>query len=91
MIANTNASAASVTITYLRSSGGPIVKTYTVQGSSRFTISVNARVPELQNETFASVIASTNGVPIVVERAVYWSGIGAFWAGGTNATAVVLP
>ncbi|MBN8733935.1 MAG: hypothetical protein J0L64_25590 [Acidobacteria bacterium] len=46
---------------------------------------------ELPDHEFSAIIESTNGIEIVVERAMYWNGPGsAFWAGGTNATAVKL-
>ena len=32
------------------------------------------------------LVESLNGVPIVVERAMYWNGGGEFWGGGTNET-----
>ena len=48
-------------------------------------------VPELADSEFSVIVESTNGVEIVVERAMYWNGPGSsFWAGGTNATAVKL-
>lgn len=33
----------------------------------------------------SAVIESTNGVPIIVERAMYWDAAGQSWAAGTNA------
>ena len=37
-------------------------------------------------EQFGLLVESTNGVPVVVERAMYWNGAGAYWGGGTNET-----
>ena len=91
LLANPGASTADVTITYLRDTGGPLVKTYTVPPTSRFNVDVLTAVPELQNESFGARIESTNGVPIAVERSLYWNANGIFWAGGTNALAVPLP
>jgi hypothetical protein len=34
------------------------------------------------------LIESQNGVPIVVERAMYWDANGVHWSGGTNETGV---
>ena len=48
-------------------------------------------MPELQNESFGARIDVTNGVPIAVERSLYWNANGVFWAGGTNALATPLP
>jgi hypothetical protein len=35
---------------------------------------------------FGTVVESTNGVPIVVERAMYWDAVGQHWAAGLNTT-----
>jgi hypothetical protein len=91
LLANGNATAAAVTIAFLRKMGAPVVKTFTVPASSRFNVHVNSMVPELLNEEFSAVINVTNGQPIAVERALYWDALGTVWAGGTNATAVPLP
>ena len=65
-------------MTYLRESGAPVVKTYTVPPTSRFNIDAGT-VPELQNESFGAQIEVTNGVAIVVERSMYWDANGVFW------------
>jgi hypothetical protein len=96
LLANPQATAAHVTITYLREGGAaPIVKTYTVPATSRFNVDVGSVVPELQSggngESFGARIEVTNGVPIAVERSLYWNANGVFWAGGTNALAIALP
>ena len=75
-------------MTYLRSSGAPIVKKYNVKAASRYNIYVNGFVPELQDEIFGAVIEAPQ--PIAVERAMYWNALGYFWAGGTNAGATPL-
>lgn len=92
LLANPSTSAtAAVTITYLRAGGAaPVVKTYSVAPSTRFNVHVNGMVPELANEKFGALVESTNGVPIFVERALYWNASGVVWAAGTNETAVKL-
>jgi hypothetical protein len=91
LLANPNPTAATVRVTFLRESGAPVVKTFTVSPTSRFNVAVNSMAPELANESFGAVIEVTNGVPIAVERAMYWNSAGVVWAGGSNATAVRLP
>jgi hypothetical protein len=91
LLANAETTAAEVTVTYLRESGAPIVKTYIVPPTSRFNIGVTSFVPELVDESFGALIEVTNGVPIAVERSMYWDANGIFWSGGTNATATRLP
>jgi hypothetical protein len=92
LLANAGAQAADVTVTFLRASGEPIVKTFTVGASSRFNVAVAgplSDVPELADEAFGARIDSTQ--PIVVERSVYSDANGVTWAAGTNATATRLP
>ncbi|HEY8551729.1 MAG TPA: hypothetical protein VIL35_17355 [Vicinamibacterales bacterium] len=92
LIANPTANAAQVRLRFLRENGTSFV-------SPTFTVGANARVTRAalefagpgqlsDAERFGVVVESTNGVPIVVERAMYWNGGGEFWGGGTNETAV---
>ena len=91
LIANPFAQAADVRVTFLRPTGSPVVKMYTIAPTSRFNVAIPGDVPELPDNEFSIVVESVNGIEIVVERAMYWNGPGAaFWAGGTNATAVKL-
>ena len=83
--------AADVRITYLKTDGTTVVKTYTVNPTSRFNVDVNAVVPELAGLQFGALIEVTNGVAIAVERALYNNAGGVVWAAGTNATAVRVP
>lgn len=88
LIANPGAQAANVRATFLKPDGTTVIRTYTVNATSRFGIIAHNEVP---NSQFGAIIESTNGVPIVVERAMYWDALGQRWAGGTNATATKLP
>ena len=83
--------AAQVRITFLRTNGTTVVKTYTVNPTTRFNVHVNSVAPELVNETFGALIEVTNGVGISVERALYSDALGETWAAGTNALATRLP
>lgn len=101
LLANPSASAATVRLTFLRSGGQPPkVTTVTVKATSRFNVYANGLrdavgAALLANEPFGVLIESVNGVPIVAERAMYWTatvnGERQVWAGGTNATATKLP
>ena len=91
LLANPNAIAEDVRVTYLRADGTTVVKSYTVPATSRFNVWVNAVVPELAHEGFSAVIESLGGQPIAVERAMYNSSGGVAFAAGTNATAVRVP
>jgi hypothetical protein len=91
LLANPNTTAANVQITFLRGNGSTVVKTFTVNPSSRFNVAASSAVPELQNEEFGALIEVTNGLGIGVERALYSNAVGQTWAAGTNALATRLP
>jgi autotransporter-associated beta strand protein len=90
LLANPQTTSAEVTVSYLRESGAPVTKTYTVAPTSRFNIDTSS-VTDLHDESFGAVIHVTNGVPIIVERSMYWDANGVSFSGGTNATGIPLP
>jgi uncharacterized repeat protein (TIGR01451 family) len=74
LIANPQTTDAAVQADFLLSSGQVITKTYTVPASSRFNIWVDLADPDLADAALSTRITSTNGVPIIVERAMWWPG-----------------
>ena len=81
LIANPNPTAATVEVEYLLPGGGSLTKAYTVAGHSRFTIFVDDEQLPAGSGTrpFAATsvsmaVRSTNAVPIVVERTMWWPG-----------------
>ena len=46
---------------------------------------------DIYDGEFGVVVESLNGVPVVVERAMYWNLPGLRWAGGTNAAGTPIP
>jgi hypothetical protein len=92
LLANADtAQAAQVAITFLRTNGTTVTKTYAVPPTSRFNVHVNSMVPELANESFGAVVEVTSGPGIFVERALYSDSNGLAFAAGTNALATRLP
>ena len=92
LLANPAATPADVQVTFLpEGPGSPIVKTYTVPATSRFNIDVGNELPELNDRSFGARVQVTSGDGIAVERSLYWSTNGIFWAGGTNALGIPLP
>jgi hypothetical protein len=89
LLANPGNQAATVTVAYLRETGGPVQKQYVVPSFARFNIDVAAMVPELSNEAFGAFIQSTQ--PIFVERSIYSNAGGILWSAGTDATATRIP
>jgi hypothetical protein len=92
LLANPGATAATVTLTYLREDGlPPIVRTKTVNATTRFNVLANSEGLG-DGERFGVLIESTQ--PIAVERAMYSNASsqpGLFWAAGTNASATRIP
>ena len=74
LIANPNAAAAEIEARFRKGDGTVVTKAYTVAARSRFTIWVDAADPALAATDVATTIVSTNGVGIVVERAMWWPG-----------------
>jgi hypothetical protein len=79
LISNPNATASSVDVDYLLPDGTVLTKQYTVSGESRFTIWVDEEEfpAGSGNKALASTAVSmrvrvTNGVPIIVERSMWW-------------------
>ena len=72
LIANPSESAASVEATFLLPDGTTLAKQYDVAASSRFNIWVDAADPRLANTAVSTTVRSTNGVRIIVERAMWW-------------------
>jgi hypothetical protein len=69
---------ATVDASFLLDNGSTLTKSYTVGPNSRKTIYVDGEnFPGgklLANAALSTVLTSTNGVPIVVERAMWWPG-----------------
>ena len=85
LIANPTTTAAPVTVTFLRQDGPPITQTLTLAPTSRTTIHVD-EVPGLESQGGVStVVTSTTGVPLVVERTMFWD---ANYYGSHGGTAV---
>jgi hypothetical protein len=73
LIANPGATDANVDVRFARPDGSAVTRQYTVGAHSRFSIYVDG-ITELANTSVATTVTSTNAVPIVVERAMYWPG-----------------
>jgi hypothetical protein len=72
LIANPGATDALVEATYLLPDGTTVVKPYPVTAASRFNIWVDYEGGRLGDTAVSTTVRSTNGVPIIVERAMWW-------------------
>ena len=90
LIQNATGSTATVQVTYMLPAGAPVVLNYSVPANSRYTIDVNTQ-PGLGSTDVASIVGSTNGVPIIVERAMYRTSNGVLFNAGHGSAAVPAP
>ena len=95
LIQNPTDTPATVEVTYLRPSpAAPLVKSYAVGPQSRFNIWVNAEAASdpalapLAATDISAVVRSTNGVAIVVERAMYLHAGGLSFGAGHESAGV---
>jgi hypothetical protein len=75
LVANPNQAAAELDVTYLLTGGGTLARRYTVAPTSRQTIWVNGEQGggvSLAAGSVSAQVHSTNGIPVVVERAMWW-------------------
>ena len=92
LVANTSETSASVRVRLLFEDTAPVERTFIVGAHSRFNVDVGAEFPATAGRRFGTVVESLGDPPaqIVVERAMYTSPGGVFWAAGTNALATRL-
>ena len=74
LIANPGDTDASITATYLLPGGATLERQYVVPARSRYTVFVDDEDPRLASTDVSTIVTSTNDVPVVVERAMWWPG-----------------
>lgn len=74
LLANPTDRAAEIEATYLLINGTTLTRQYRVAPYSRFNIWVDLEDPRLADTAVSTTIESTNGVPILVERSMWWPG-----------------
>jgi uncharacterized repeat protein (TIGR01451 family) len=72
LIANPSTEDANVQLQYLLPDGSTVTKTHVVAAQSRLTLNAALEDPLLQSASFSTVANATNGVGIIVERAMWW-------------------
>jgi hypothetical protein len=90
LMANPTDQDAAVTVTIIRDNNlPPLLVTKTVKANSRLTMS-SWELALASGETFGALVDSTNGVPIAVERTMYWDSATRHWSAGTSETGFLL-
>ena len=92
LIANPETRPADIRVTYLLPDGSTIARVRQVAPRSRTTIHVDTEDARLASTAVSTTVESTNGTPILVERAMWWPGEPSTWyeahgAAGTTGTA----
>lgn len=92
LLANTSRVPGVARVTLLFEDGTTAERTFPMAATSRFTVAVALEFPEAAGRRFGAVVESLGDPParLVVERAMYWSANGVFWAAGSNALATRL-
>lgn len=73
LLANPTDTTAEVEVRYLTDTGDPLLRRYVVGPRSRETVRVNWEADWAPRQGFGMHVRSTNGVPVVAERAMWWS------------------
>jgi autotransporter-associated beta strand protein len=87
LIANPNVADAPVTLTFFTQGGAVIAEQRTIPGRSRATIHVD-QISGLEDTAVSVEVKSPNGLPLTVERTMFWD---ASYYGGHTGTAVEQP
>ena len=74
LIQNPNSTSTDVTVTYMLQTGENQIRTVTIPGNSRYTIAVQDPAQLGLDQAFATKLVATQ--PVIVERAMYFSGSG---------------
>jgi uncharacterized repeat protein (TIGR01451 family) len=82
LISNPGMTDAAVSVRYVSDNGVDATTTHTVPAGRRITIRVVDDVPTLYNSSFATTVTSTNSVPVVAERAMWWQASEGAWSEG---------
>ena len=79
LVANPTGTPAALEFRYLLTDGRVVMKSHTVAANSRLTVGVHAEDPLLAAASMSTVVTSTQGVPVLVERAMWWPASGPEW------------
>jgi CubicO group peptidase (beta-lactamase class C family) len=96
LLQNPSTTTRPVRVRYLRPTGAPLEKTYVLAPNSRTNIWVDVEEfdgvgPALANTDVSAVIEATDGMPIIVERAMYRSNQGRTFNAGHESAGVTTP
>lgn len=79
LVANPGDEPAEVEASFLLPDGSAVVRSYAIAPATRFNIWVDHADPRLADTAVSTTVRSRNGVPIIVERAMWWPGGPGTW------------
>jgi VCBS repeat-containing protein len=82
LLSNPGATDAIVDVRYVADSGADVTRSHIVPAGRRVTIRVVDEDPAMMNTSFATFVTSTNAVPVVAERAMWWRAEEGHWTAG---------
>jgi hypothetical protein len=82
LLSNPGSSDAAVEVRYVADNGADITRSHVVPAGRRVTIRVLDEHALMQNTSFATFVTSTNAVPVVAERAMWWRAEEGRWTAG---------
>jgi len=82
LLSNPGTADSTVTVRYVADSGADVTRSHIVPAGRRVTIRVVDEDPAMMNTSFATFVTSTNAVPVVAERAMWWRAEEGHWTAG---------
>jgi hypothetical protein len=82
LLSNPGSTPSTVEVRYVADNGADVTKTHTVPAGRRITIRVVDEDASMMNTSFATFVTSTNAVPVVAERAMWWRAAEGRWTAG---------
>lgn len=79
VLVNPNDTGATVTIQYLLPDGRSVLRSHSVAARAAVSIAMDAEDPLLASAQAAIVVRSTNGVPVLAQRTMWWPGPNDQW------------
>jgi len=79
LLANPNDQDAVALVRFLKPDGTVITRTKTIAANSRANIWVDLEDPALADTAVSTTVSSTNGISLLVERAMWWPGTASTW------------
>jgi Tol biopolymer transport system component len=84
LIANAESNRADITVTYLLEGGESFTESFPVPAQTRYTLDLK-RNARLKATPVSAIVESTNSVPIVVERVMWWPAGGVWYEASLSA------